>query len=525
MQDFGTKKENDVKYEISCKLEGEFWWYGATSSGYKMPVNSATEKYLLDARCSNDYNQICTLLLSDAGRYIYVDGGCTVEIGDNKVVLSGFEGPVDYAEGFTSLKEAYLAAAKKHFFRSEKTVPQDTVLVPQYCSWVEMLRGVNQADIERYAESVVTNGMPAGCFIIDDGWSVNYGEWDFVPEKFPDPKTLCDKLHALGFKVIVWICPFVNRGTKDFAALEEAGAFVKDASGKTAMRTWWSDTSAVLDLTSPVAYEWIKNIMLSMIENYGVDGFKMDAGDMDYYRTDDITCKPTTPAGQCKLWAELASEFEYSELRACVNMSGYPIVQRLGDKDSSWANDKGIGSLIPNMATSGLAGYAYCCPDMIGGGQETNFGAGKSHDVELFIRSSQCAALMPMMQFSYAIWEHYKDETVCAIVRECANLRVQYKDYFLELMEEARTTFAPMLRNMEYEFPRQGMQRIRDQFMLGDTFLVAPVLTKGTTKRSVVLPFGAKWRYIPTGKVFEGGQTVVVPAPIDTLPYFERVKK
>ena len=74
---------------------------------------------------------------------------------------------------------------------------------------------------------------------------------------------------------------------------------------------------------------------------------------------------------------------------------------------------------------------------------------------------------------------------------------------------------------MEYEFPGCGYERMTDQFMLGSNYLVAPVLTKGAVTRDVALPEG-RWRYVD-GTVYEGGLTVTVPAPINVLPYFEKL--
>ena len=51
-------------------------------------------------------------------------------------------------------------------------------------------------------------------------------------------------------------------------------------------------------------------------------------------------------------------------------MGGEALVQRLGDKDYSW---NAVGLLIPDMIAAGLLGYAYACPDMIGGGQFASF--------------------------------------------------------------------------------------------------------------------------------------------------------
>ncbi len=510
-------------FELLCQKTGEYWWLGAVTEGARMPINSATDHYVFDGRVNHTGNQLCTLLVSDQGRYIYVPGGCKVEIGNDRVVLSDAAGMVDVGEGYDTLEGAYRAAQEKHFYHAQKTVPPILLTAPQYCSWVEMLRNVSQKWLEDYARGVKEKGLPEGVLIIDDGWMKEYGDWEFQEDKFPNPKKMCDQLHEFGFKVILWVCPFVHATAKSFEMLEKAGAFVKTATGDTAFRTWWNGSSAVLDMTAPVAWDFLSQTLQRLMDDYGVDGFKFDAGDANYYLTDDITYAPTTPNGQSELWAKFAAQYEYSELRACVDMSGHPVVQRLRDKDSSWDGRDGLGALIPGMIQAGLAGYAYCCPDMVGGGQESNFGEGKSHDMELFLRACQCTALMPMMQFSYAIWEHYDNDEVVEIVRSTALLRKKYKDYITGLLEEARVSCAPILRNLEYDYPHQGLQKVKDQFLLGRDVLVAPVLVKGANTRQVVLPGGDSWKYIPTGEVFLGGRTIEVEAPLHVLPYFERV--
>ena len=61
----------------------------------------------------------------------------------------------------------------------------------------------------------------------------------------------------------------------------------------------------------------------------------------------------------------------------------------------------------------------------------------------------------------------------------------------------------------------------KDQFMLGDKYLVAPVLTKGDT-RSVTLPEG-NWRD-ESGNLYSGEQTITIEAGMERLPYFEKIK-
>jgi alpha-glucosidase (family GH31 glycosyl hydrolase) len=58
--------------------------------------------------------------------------------------------------------------------------------------------------------------------------------------------------------------------------------------------------------------------------------------------------------------------------------------------------------------------------------------------------------------------------------------------------------------------------------MLGPAFLVAPVTEQGATSRQVYLPAGTDWYNFWTGERAKGGQSISVPAPIDTIPLFVR---
>ena len=74
---------------------------------------------------------------------------------------------------------------------------------------------------------------------------------------------------------------------------------------------------------------------------------------------------------------------------------------------------------------------------------------------------------------------------------------------------------------MAYVFPDQGYETVNEQFMLGDTLLVCPVLEKGATKRRVRLPAGkwAGWR----GECIEGPANLTLDVPLVDLPRFERL--
>ena len=72
---------------------------------------------------------------------------------------------------------------------------------------------------------------------------------------------------------------------------------------------------------------------------------------------------------------------------------------------------------------------------------------------------------------------------------------------------------------MEYAFPKQGFESSNEQYMLGDKYLVAPMVDKGNS-RLVKLPSG-NW-VDDLGKKHKGGQVVKVDVPLERLVYFTR---
>lgn len=79
------------------------------------------------------------------------------------------------------------------------------------------------------------------------------------------------------------------------------------------------------------------------------------------------------------------------------------------------------------------------------------------------------------------------------------------------------------MRALFMDFPNDPkVADLRDEYMFGPAFLVAPVTEQGATSRPVYLPAGADWYNYWTNQRLHGGQTIQVDAPIDTLPLFVR---
>ncbi|MBQ1858910.1 MAG: glycoside hydrolase, partial [Paludibacteraceae bacterium] len=385
---------------LAASAQNTYWWGAAVGLGHEQPY---TEQDLFDLNTQDANNQIAPLFLSSDGDYMWSDKPFNFTVRKGVVRTSA---PMPPKMVGKNLRDAYLAAQARYFPPSG--LLPDTLFFtrPQYNTWIELMYNQNQEDILRYAHAVIDNGFPAGVLMIDDNWQRYYGNFNFKAEQFPDAKAMISELHSLGFKVMVWVCPFVSPDSPEYRDLAERGYLLRDRDNNVAILTWWNGQSACYDLTNPKAAEHFTGLLRQAQAEYGIDGFKFDAGDNNCYasvnplRAHDPMA---TNVDHTQSWAKIGLQFPLNEYRACWKMGGQPLVQRLGDKDYSW---EAVQQLIPQMCVAGLLGYPYTCPDMIGGGQFTSFLYIDSarFDQELIVRSAQVHALMPMMQFSVAPW-------------------------------------------------------------------------------------------------------------------------
>lgn len=510
-----------------CIQAGEYWWGGSTNSGISQPF-SRDSVYEADFRRSAS-NQTMPLLLSSQGRYIWSESPFAIKIADGNIYIEGSE--IVVAQCGNTLREAYLGAMRAHFPFSDQKLPGKFFAVPQYNTWMQFTYTPTQEGVLRYAHAVLDNGFPAGILIIDEGWHGKYGLWQFDRAKFPDPRAMVDELHRLGFTVMLWVTPYTATDGKELIEQifpqynQEAEKYLlRNAAGDPALMLWWNGYSFMHNLTNPYDKALLDHRLHALMEEYGIDGFKFDGGSLEGYTARMMVNGPPKagydPVALNIAWNDFGARYAFHEYKDTFKGGGKAVIQRLRDRDHAWDGGNGLDSILPSALVAGLIGHPYICPDMIGGGEWTiREKYSDRFDPELFVRMAQASALFPMMQFSWAPWDDL-DAQDLAIVREAAALHTALSPEILALVEHARLTGEPIMRPLEYEYPNEGYARITDQFLLGRDILVAPVIQKSATSRTVILPAG-RWQSQTDGTVYESG-THIVPAPRSALPWFRR---
>ena len=121
------------------------------------------------------------------------------------------------------------------------------------------------------------------------------------------------------------------------------------------------------------------------------------------------------------------------------------------------------------------------------------------------------------------LWSYGKENY--RIMKKYYDIRISMHDYIRDLYKEASENGSPLIRTMFYEFPEdKKCWELQDQYMFGSEYLVAPIFHLNQFEREVYLPEGSCWTDTRDGKVYEGGQTILADAPLDSMPVFKKTK-
>ncbi len=191
----------------------------------------------------------------------------------------------------------------------------------------------------------------------------------------------------------------------------------------------------------------------------------------------------------------------------------------------------------------GFSGLALNHSDIGGYTSLSKWGLGYSREQELLLRWMEASA------FTTAFRTHegnqpgenaqfYSNSTTLDAFSKFAKVYAALGFYRAQLFKEASEKGYPVVRHLVLEFQNDNdVAELTDQFMLGDEFLVAPIINKNRRWKKVYFPEGT-WINVWTGKKYgdQGNNTnpwwswmnratgryAWVPAPLGQPPVFYR---
>lgn len=185
----------------------------------------------------------------------------------------------------------------------------------------------------------------------------------------------------------------------------------------------------------------------------------------------------------------------------------------LGDQLVTWDAHDGLATVVIGMLSEGISGFSHTHSD-IGGYTAIDYYNILKYirDKELFMRWCEVAAFTTMYRTHLGTlpdenWQFNSDNETLQHFFKMAVIFKGVSAYRSVLMEETYRYGWPVVRHMMLNYPNNSKVYVEDltvQFMLGDQFIVAPVLKKGAASVSVFLPVGTTWSHIWTGQTFKG---------------------
>jgi alpha-glucosidase len=269
-----------------------------------------------------------------------------------------------------------------------------------------------------------------------------------------------------------------------------------------------------------------------MVQELGMDGFMADFG--EWAPLDSVYSDGSDPRGAHNLfpvwwhrtWRQAIDAVRPGGDWVVITRSGWTGVQAhaqifwVGDQEADFLPTDGLPTVVPAMINLGLSGIPVATHDIAG------FSGGPSTK-ELFMRWTELGAFTPVMRThdgndKLENWKWSRDAETTTHFRRFARIHVALAPELAMWALQGAQSSLPMVRHLMLEFPEDPTSReISDQYMLGDAFLVAPVVTAGATSRDVYLPPG-QWFHLWTGQMYEGGQAITIDAPIGSPPVFSR---
>ena len=428
-----------------------------------------------------------------------------------------------------------------------------------FAPWISANHWSSQADVEQQLELLKRYDFPASVLVVEawsdeatfylfngarytpvsDGKALRYEDFDFSGTPWPDPAGMLQRLHDAGVHFVLWQIPVYKKQGPDEVCsrqndLDRADATARrlcvmkaDGTPYTIPDGHWFSGSMIPDFTNPETVKsWFDKRQYLL--DIGVDGFKTDGGEFIYSPDAAFHDGGTGLEGKNRYAQDYTGAYTrfLGDGHVLFSRAGYAgqhttPIHWAGDQQSQNSELKGALTAGLSAALTGIPFWSFD----IGGF------AGPLPTPELYRRATQLACFCPVMQWhsepdggqfkdlmpggdgnnERSPWNMAKladDPEYLDGLRYWHNLRMNLLPYLYSTATACAATGKPMMRPPVYDWPdNPDAASIEDEFLLGDSLLVAPVLEENASTRRVYLPEG-EWTNLYSGEHLKGGQWV-----------------
>ncbi|PWX23626.1 glycoside hydrolase family 31 protein [Clostridium perfringens] len=397
----------------------------------------------------------------------------------------------------------------------------------------------SQEEVRELVKTFEEKDIPLDVVYLDIDYMDGFRVMTFKTPNFDDAAGLIGDLKEKGIRTITIIDPGVKVDEEYdvFKRGKEGNHFTKKLDGEMFIGAVWPGDSAFPDFSNKDCREWWKSELKKFISEHGMDGIWNDMNEPCVFNNDHKTmletCLHNSDNGviehkefhnrygfeMSRCSKEAQEELHPNERGFSMTRATYAGGQRYssvwtGDNMSLWSQMRMSISMNANL---GISGFSFVGNDVSG------FGLDSSE--ELFIRWMEMGPFIPIFRNHSNMYTRRQEPWAFGpraekIAKKFIELRYELLPYIYDLYyishKEGLPIFRPMI--MEYE-KDMNLLNMREQFMLGENMIVAPVLYEGERSKTLYLPKGSWFNYFTMEKL-QGGKWYKLPCELDEILVF-----
>ena len=442
---------------------------------------------------------------------------------------------------------SFKAANPKQLLTKASKLTGKMPLLPDWAfgTWLGLQGGATK--VEEIVDKALKHNNPVTAVWIQD-WvgrrKTRFGSqlwwtWEADTVAYPDFVNFCKRMGKQNIRVLGYINSFMANEGRLFEEARTKGYLVKNKKQEDYVIKTAGFPAYLVDLTNPAAFTWMKQVIKHNLIDQGLSGWMADYGEwlpldavlfsgedaFDYHNQYTVD------------WARLNREaiqeagregdIVFFTRSGSLGSAAYSTLFWAGDQMVDWGEHDGLPSAVCALITSGLSGITINHSDIGGYTTLDNFFIKVKRDDELLRRWIEFAAFTPVFRTHEGLKPEsnvqiYSNDSISNFFSRFGQLHWALKDYIKDLNIEATENAIPMVRALLLEFPDDSLTyTIKDQFMLGEDLLVAPIIMKGAKSRQVYFPAG-EWINVWTRETVSGKITLKIDSEIGYPPVFIR---
>lgn len=386
--------------------------------------------------------------------------------------------------------------------------------------------------------------VPLDCIVQDWQYWGDNAHWNamsFLNSNYSSYANMINYVHNKNVKFMISVWANFGPKTDQYTELNALGRLIPVSSYPT------NEGVLPYDCYSSTARDIYWKYLYNGLASKGIDAYWLDSSEPDYFG--DGTTDYDYLSENGATWRSMRNAFPlchvggvYDHHRAQTDLtakrvsiltrSAFAGQQRYGantwngDMSASWET---LANLIPAACNFSVSGNPYWNSDIGGFFTDNYSGISDSKYRRLYCRWVQFGTFCPMMRFHgttipreiYQFGTKGDSKGDYDRILKYVLIRYRMLPYLYSTAWQIATKGETFMQALPIAFGNDtNCRSIKDEYMFGKSFLVAPVVKDSVTSRNVYLPTDSKWIDFWTGTASNGGTTVTKTTPADIIPLY-----